>query len=240
MTQSIPRPHPESGNMLVYILGAILLLGILIVASKGNYQPGAGIDQEGLTLKVSQVRRYAAELERGVQFAMQNGISETELRFSHPNALSTYGTYGTNPKAEIFNPAGGGVEWRDPPTGIQVTSSPWTFIGRNQVSGVGSTCTGADKNPCVDLVAFLSDVTQSFCIALNNSAGVTNPSGIPPKETSNINTASAFSGTFSYQTGMNTSGGHTSSKPEACIEATNVNGAAAGGKYYYYKVLLAR
>lgn len=229
----------QSGNILIYILGAIFLLGILIVITKGNYQPGTGIDAEAVVIKVSEVRRYASELERGVQFVMQNGISETDIRFAHPNAASAYGTYGTNPKAEIFHPQGGGVEWKDPPSGVQVSAKPWYFIGANAAKGSGSTC---NQSSCSDLIAFLPDVTQAFCIQVNNSTGVQNPSNIPPKEAgSAVVESTQFAGTFTYAQTLDTTGEYITSKKEGCFEG---NGASAtlglAGHYYYYKILSSR
>mgnify|MGYP000326001555 CR=1 FL=1 len=52
----------ESGNMLIYILGAIFLMGLLIVIVKGSFQPGTGIDAEKAQIMANQIRAYGAEL----------------------------------------------------------------------------------------------------------------------------------------------------------------------------------
>lgn len=235
---SLSRTPSQSGNMLVYILGAIFLLGLLVVITKGNYQPGAGIDQEALTMKVSEVRRYGSELERGVNYILQNGQSETAIRFAHPSAAAGYGTYGTTPKAEVFNPAGGGVEWKDPPAGIQTTVTPWFFNARNVVANVGST---ASVNSAVELLAVLGSVTKDFCLAVNTSIGVPTASGVIPKENDTVNLGTPFVGAFTYGAWLNTPDKVLDGFQEGCIEG-NTGSAATGltGTYYYYKVLLTR
>lgn len=227
--------HSESGNMLIYILGAILLIGILIVATKGNYQPGASIDGEKVTLQALQVRRYASEIERGLNFAMQNGLVESDIRFAHSKALPAYGTYGTNPKAEIFHPEGGGVEWRDQPANIQTLSAPWVFTGMSHVLNVGTSCAQAT---CSELLAILPNVSKAFCIQMNNAVGIENPSGNPPVELNSFNYATPFAGTFTYSTVLDTTGNYTSGRTEGCFEGKG--GDAVAGRYYYYKVLLVR
>lgn len=49
------RRQNQSGNMLIYILGGIFLLGILIVLLKGNAQEGAGIDADKIAVSVQKM-----------------------------------------------------------------------------------------------------------------------------------------------------------------------------------------
>lgn len=233
------RQISQSGNILVYILGAIVLLGLLIVITKGNYQPGTGIDEEASVIKVTQVRRYSSELERGIAYAMQNGATETELRFAHDKAAAGYGTYGTNPEAEIFHPRGGGVEWRDPPAGIQTAVTPWVFTAANTVKQVGSQCADA---ACTDLVAILPNVTRTACIQFNKSIGTPNPNDAPPKETGTIRLNTLFAGSYTYNQNIDVTGEYLTRQPEGCFEGSHASDPNLGltGRYYYYKVLLAR
>lgn len=235
----------QSGNMFVYILGAIFLLGILLVITKGSFQEGTGIDSEKIVLQVNEVKRYAAELERGVSYVMRNGYSETDIRFAHSNSGSTYGV-GINdvPGRQIFNRAGGGVEWRGPPSGAQTAASDWVFNARNSVNKVGSgvdsgSCPSADE--CVELLAILPNVTKPFCLSVNLSNQITNPAGEPPKEADSFVTDNPFDGTFTGVEWLNVTGGYLNGRTEGCFEG-NGGSAALGeaGHYYYYRVLLAR
>jgi hypothetical protein len=218
-----------AGNMFIYIIGAIFLMGLLIVALKGSFQEGSGIDPEKNILLVNQVQRYGAELERGVSYILRSGYSESELRFAHPNAASAYGLITDIPARQVFAPEGGGVEWRAPPAGLQTTLTPWTFSGEAKVVGVGSN--GTDPS-AAELIAFLMYVPKSFCLEVNNSNGITNPSGNPPTDADGFTWNVPFIGNFAAVGGINSTGNELFGKMQGCVEAS--------GAYHYYRVLLAR
>ena len=91
MDHSFEKSCPQSGNILIYIIGAIALIGLLTVMVKGSTLPGAGIDREELELRASDIQQYAMELERAVAYILQSGYSESDIRFAHPNHSSAYG-----------------------------------------------------------------------------------------------------------------------------------------------------
>lgn len=226
----------QRGNILIYILGAIFLIGLLIVLMRGSFQEGAGIDAEKNILLATQIQRYGAELERGVRYVLANDYSEADIRFAHPQAAVAYGVITSIPQRQVFAPEGGGVEWKAPPSGSQATPGAWMFVARNAVTQVGSTCAAAG---CTDLIAVLPTVTREVCVEINKLAGVANPSGNPPEEVDALSFSPLFTGgTFGYDQELNTTGNHTSARREACIQGNG--GDAASGSYYYYRVLLVR
>lgn len=221
-----------AGNMLIYILGAIFLMGLLIVALKGSFQEGSGIDPEKTAMLVGQVQRYGAELERGVSYVLRNGYSETDIRFGHPNSPS-YGLITDVPARQVFAPEGGGVEWRDPPAGSQTHITPWLFVGRNTVSAIGTTCAGPQ---CTDLMAVLKNVTKDFCLRTNDANGINNPAGNPPQDTG-VNVHTPFEGLYTFSSSLDAITG----KQEGCFEGGYTDESyGLTGRYYYYRVLLAR
>jgi hypothetical protein len=236
------RRKKQSGNIFIYILGAIFLMGILIVVVKGTFQPGTGIDAEKAQLMASQIRAYGSELERAVNLVISNGFSESDIRFSN-SADSAYGalTPATTYIAErqVFHAKGGGAEFKSAPSGSQVIAAPWVFTGSNLVEGVGKSCT---TTQCTELIAVLPDVTKAVCIQINNTVGITNPSGNPPREASNFNYInSKFAGNYAYQTYLETTGDYTKYKLEGCFEGNSASPDTGQiGHYYYYKALLVR
>ena len=74
--------NSQSGNILIYILGAVFLLGALTIMVKGSSAPGGGIDEEALIIRVSEVQNYGRELEQAVSYIFQNGHSEADIRLS--------------------------------------------------------------------------------------------------------------------------------------------------------------
>ncbi len=219
----------ESGNIIFIILLAIVLIGMVTAALRSGGLESAGIDREDLTIKVSQVRQNAAEIERAVTFALNNGISEVDISFAHPDAPSDYGTYGTNPQAEVFHPQGGAAAWREAPSGVLFSSGGhWEFYGATAIPGVGS-----DK---ADLVAVLPNVTEAFCDQINqiNGQNPTQPSD--PGACVNGGSADRFKGATPFSVAPNTMDVPTFTvvpAMESCVEC-------AGGIYHYYHTLLAR
>lgn len=227
----------QSGNVFIYILGAIVLLGLLIVMVRGSNAPGSNIDAEALAIKVSEVRQYGDELQRAVTFILQNGHSETDIRFAHPKAHADYSASGNIdniPSRQVFNKMGGGATWREPPSGIQTSITPWVFNARNMLRYIG-TSGSTDAN--VDLLAILPYVTKDFCIAINKASNVNPPSGTPPLEDATADITSRFAGSYSYVSWIADTAQLLSGKAEGCFEG---GGTPAAGTYHYYRVLLAR
>lgn len=233
------RYNPQSGNVLVYILGAIFLLGILVIAVKGSSTPGAGIDPEQLTIRVAEVQAYGKELEDAVTYIMVNGHSESDIRFAHPNADSAYGDITDTPSRQIFSRDGGGAQYRDPPAGIQTTVTPWHFTGRNTVNGVGTNeVVGTGNLQSADLAAILNNVSKDFCVLINEKNDIENTAGDPPQDSNDIILNLPFTGSYAETTTIGDQGtGKTFGKLEGCVEGDNNPPA---GTYHYYRVLLSR
>lgn len=162
--------NTQNGNILFIILLAIGLMAALTAAIQQTSRPdGANIDQESLVIRTSEVQRYASELERAVMFIIGNGISESDIRFAHPQASSDYGDLSADgdPSDQVFHKDGGGASYRSPPSGIN-DGSAWEFYGGTAIPGAGS-----NK---ADLVAVLPNVTDEFCQRVND---LNNQSGTP-------------------------------------------------------------
>ncbi len=225
----------QSGNILLYILGAIFLLGLLAIMVKGSVSPGASIDRETLELRVNEVQAYGNELERAVAYVLQGGYSESDIRFAHPNASSAYGDITDIPERQIFDEVGGGATYREPPEDIQTIATDWSFNGRSVVSLIGSNTIGGSADP--ELIAFLPYVTKEFCLLVNDNNNITNPSDSPPQDTAQVRLQHPFDGVFFYNTTILDATDHLSGQLEGCFEG-DVDPVA--GTYHYYRVLLIR
>lgn len=224
----------QSGNMFVYILGAIFLLGILLVALRSGYQPGAGIDTEKGMLQASQIQKYASELERGVTFIMQNGRSESDLRFAHVSAPG-YGTPGDTPARQVFEPTGGNVEFKAPPSGAN-DGTMWQFYGNTHIRDLG---TNSGTGIRSELLAVLPNVTAAVCNEINRAVGQTIDITLnnDPGANGCVYGGTVFTGTFVTGATSNTIDHTMFSKlppKEACVKCQS------DGNLHYYRVLLAR
>lgn len=220
----------ESGNIIFFILLAIVLIGLVTAALRSGGLEGANTDREDLTIKVAQVRQTASEMEHALNLIMQNGVSELDISFASPDAPSNYGTYNANPPAEVFNPKGGGARYNTPPAGVN-DGSGWAFYGNTALPGVGS-----DK---ADLVAVLPNVTKNFCDQINSINGQTAQQPTDTGSCVNGGAGVQFSSATRFVNGgQNTMDEATFTvqpASEACVQCN-----AGGMSYNYYHALMAR
>lgn len=240
--------HSESGNILIMILVAIVLIGVLTAAiQSSSRQEGSTIDEEALIIRTTEVQRYASELERAVNYIMQDGKSESDLRFAHPNFThSDYGDLSADPDPsdQVFHMSGGAAEFRDPPDGIN-DGSEWEFYGGTHIPGMG---TGR-----AELIAVLPNVTQAFCDRINQINGQTGTpadtgasaaSGADPGSCLHIGALGRFDDAQQFYTTVNTVDDTTfedapesteaAPAPQACVVCT------LDSENHFYHVLLVR
>lgn len=228
----------QSGNILIYILGAILLLGLLIMLVKGSFQEGTGIDSEKTVLKAQQVQSYASELERGVNYVLRNGVSETDIKFAVPTgftAIPIYGAY-TDSEPMVFAPKGGGVEYKMPPTGVN-DGTAWRFFANTHFTDLGTDDANTRK---AELIAVLPNVTDAFCSQINRNMKQSidlTANTDPSANGCMYNPGFDFVGAYSYGSTANVLDDTKLTNvpaPEACVKCASDN------KLHYYKVLLVR
>jgi hypothetical protein len=241
-----PR-QAERGNMLFIILIAVVLIGLLTAAIQRSNRPeGANIDKETLVVRATEVQRYASEIERAVLFILQNGKSESDIRFAHPDAPSDYGDLGADadPTDQVFHRLGGGATYRDPPEDVN-DGSAWEFYGGTALPGVGS-----NK---ADLIAVLPNVTQQFCDRINKVVGQNGTpadtggslaAGANAGDCVNLGAAGRFGAAHTFYTAPNTvdeasfEQDPSISQPYTATQACVV--CAADAAQHFYHVLLAR
>lgn len=251
------RDH-ERGNVLFMILIAVALIGLLTAAvSRTNRPDGASIDREALVLRVGEVQRYASELERAVNFIMQNGFSERDLRFAHYDAHADYGDFAadTDKRDQIFAREGGGANYRTPPNGVN-DGSAWEFYGGTHVPGMG-------RSDRAELVAVLPHVTAEFCDRINDlnsqsgtmlDDGNVTASGANAGECVNVGAIGRFDNGQQFYTTINTmnetaasfehDAATSAARPAAqgCVTCSMDTNAANGttDERHFYHVLMTR
>ena len=220
---------PESGNVIFFILLAIFLLGLVTAALRSTGIESAGIDREDVSIKVSQIRQNAGEYEHAVNLVMQNGISENDISFAALDAPSDYGTYNSNPKAEIFNTGGGAARFRSAPSGIN-DGSGWEFYGNTAIPQMGT--------DAPELLAVLPNVTEDFCQQVNLINGQTAQQPIDGGGCVNAGAGLRFGSSSHFSAAPNTMDEASFTlkpAPEACVQCS-----AGSTTYNYYHVLMAR
>lgn len=229
------------------ILIAVVLIGLLtaVIFSTSNTE-NATIDDETLTIRASEVQRYAAEIERAVMYIASNGKSEADIRFAHPDAPSDYGDLSADADKsdQVFHGNGGGAQYKTPPDGINDGSS-WEFYGGTALPGVGSAK--------ADLIAVLPNVTTQFCARINKLAGQSGTpadtggalaSGASAGNCLNMGSAGRFGSTYTFYATPNTTDTTTFEQdPETSGPRPALEGCvrcSADGKDHFFHVLMAR
>lgn len=226
-----------AGNALFIILLAIAMLGMLTaVVTQMTGSNMKAPDTERLGLKVSDVIQYAESLKTGVERVyLHNRRSESDIRFAHPDLDAAYGNPNTlDPEQMVFHTLGGGVDYRNPPAGVN-DGTPWFFTGSSCIpmigTGTATNCTSAGTSAS-DLLVILPNITEAFCTALRKTLGM---SGSIPADTGTAYDISDehFDGSFAASHAIANLDGQS----QGCFEGDTT---PASGTYHFYKVLLAR
>ncbi|MCB1551938.1 MAG: hypothetical protein KDJ26_08075 [Alphaproteobacteria bacterium] len=222
----------ESGNIIVYVLIGIVLVGLLTAAIRNVGGGKDNIDTEDLILKSGQIQRYAAELARGVSILLEKHVSEADIRFAHPDAAANYGLITNNPENQVFDVDGGRARYLLAPDGVN-DGSAWEFFGTSAIPQVGS-----DK---ADLIAVLPNVTLEFCNTINLQLGFdagTMPvdDGVGSPSCIMGGATDRFTGSFDDSSPNPLDDSSFSKLPayQACVQC------ASDSSYNYYYVLMAR
>jgi len=233
----IDAHQKQSGNVLFYILLAVLLVGSLtamISRSGSNSNQTGGFEKD--RVKASGILRYAKSVEQAVQQLVTNGISENDIDFlaidaGHDN------TNCTTADCEVFNRAGGGITHRTPAEALSLKSyaENWVVTAENRIYGFG--CDDFTAG-CTDIILIAPDIPEDICIAINKLQGITTSSGNIPDQ-------------LVFETGQYTgsiTAGDTNAlvgNPDEVTQAPEAKGKAAAciradSIYHFYQVLLAR
>ncbi|MEM7618067.1 MAG: hypothetical protein AAF244_01655 [Pseudomonadota bacterium] len=206
---------------------------MLIITLRGSNISSSGISEEDLSVRISEIQQYGAELENAVTFILEQGFSETDIRFAHPDADENYGVISDNRERQVFNKNGGGATYRMASPRIQVEPTEWLFNAENYIPDVGST---ENRNPDhdVELIAFLPNVTKQFCVVLNDKVGVINPGGDPPNDSGDLELSIEFAGDFNRVEALDDPDDILEGKTEGCFRTSD------GSSYIYYRVILIR
>ncbi len=248
---SLDQDARQSGNVLFIILLGVVLFGALsfsVMRTQGTVSETA--EPERLKMQATEIIRYAQDVRRAVDMMRANGLSESDIRFAHADLDVAYGTYGTNPTAEVFNPAGGGAyykkpkkEWLDPANITTADSGAWLFTGASEVFNIGTptddNCSAwpvADRPKCSELVMFLPYITRELCIAINQALNLGDATTTPSKDNTSMS-FTKFAGTFTYATQIRPTEVAYRGQEAYCIQGDS---SPATGTYHFYQVLIAR
>lgn len=223
----------SNGNVLFLILIAVVLFAALSYAVTQSSRGGGNADSEVNTLTASRMFQYSTAIQHGLhKMQILNGCGDTDISFARDGDGGGYDHTPVQPDTcRIFHADGGGVTYIE----SRSFHSSGTFIYLpNGISGVGD-----EDNS--ELLMLYTDLDRGTCIAINNLAGITNPSGNPPVDAAGDPWSGVeFTGTYADGiTGngdflQNTTGNEIQGQSFGCFAN------AAETLYYYFYVLIER
>ncbi len=243
---TISRKRPsESGNVFFYIFIAVALLGALSFAvSQSSRQTGKGLNDDRAQLAASEIISYGDTVAKAVGQMRLRGIRPHQISFAHPDAPAAYGAYDTNPRAEVFNPQGGGVIFRSPPV-LSGTGAPlsYNYVGAFAIDGVGLTGCALPASPpedCSELLITVQGLNETVCRMANDLLGIHDRDQALPEDSA-LPVAPLFAGNqsgtpdpFTYSDVIGEDGDSEQLRQHTAGCYKN------GANYIYYQVLIAR
>ena len=216
-----PTPQKLAGNVLIFILIAIFLLGgLTMLLSRGSQTTEETGSAERTNIKVSEMLRHTAGMEQAVQKLLMNGCSESQISFNSTKwgFPAQYDSLPANDKPEcyVFRSKGGNYPFKKVPEGLQTSATPSDYFitGFYDVLNIGSANT--------DLLIVVPGLTEQACAQVNRILGVQNYARMA------FSSTPVFTGTFPPSAGPSVvgSGGtnptYVAGKKAACLQSTSV------------------
>jgi len=220
----------ESGNVLFYILIAVVLLAALSFAVS---QDGRGsvetLSKDRARLAATDVLSYADTVGKAVGQLRLRGYSMEQISFENNIVAGYINANCTDDGCKVFHPEGGALTWISPPDDANDDTN-WVITDDMEVENIGRTC-GADG--CEDLTLQLLGVDAAVCQQINDMLDVAAPGTLPVNPD---NSAGLFTGTYAY---VDTIGDVAGSAKLAGLKAGCFT-STADSHNVFYKVLLAR
>lgn len=222
----------QSGNALVFVLIAVVLLGALtmMLTRSGGSSDDSG-DYERMQIYASEIMRFGKDLQNGVQTLISRNCSENTLNFDYSSAATGYENAAapSDQSCDLFSAKGTGLTWKTPPSNL--TSSAYLVNAANTLSGAGC---DTGNSTCTDLALWVTGLSVDACVQINQMLNVTNPSNAPPADSDNlVDTTTKFTGSYGFVRAVADAGSVISGKDAACIQTS-------AGNYAFYYVILKR
>ena len=249
--------HAERGNMLFYVLIAVVLLAALSYAvarsSRGNMQQ---LNQTKVDLYATEILEYVDSIANAVAQLRLRGCGELEISFEN-NVEAGYVNAGApaDNSCHVFHVNGGGVIYKEADEawldvadfdgGSNAVMGEWRFTFSDFVDGVGDACVFDDPS-CVDMLVVLPYLKNEICIAINDKVGIVVPhvqpeapdgQGIPEEASNHIH--EKFTGAIPAST-RSLDAPPIFGMTSACTSSDNGTLFLPDTENLYYRVLITR
>ncbi len=236
----------QSGNVLFLILIAVALFAALSYAITSSTRGGGNnISSEKAKSQASAILSFASTLQSAMtRMRISNGCGDNEYDFSNNiyksvanAALNTSNSNAPSSGAcDLFSPSGGGViPYVIPPEYTSSdTSTGWkkghgaARVRQVKLMGTDASAGTVSAN---DIMFTLSFLHKDVCLKINETLGITNPSGDAPESIESGTTSQYTNGSLSGNAMISFAAGDGT--PQLCFKTSS-------GEYIFMQVLLAR
>lgn len=225
----------QSGNVLVYILIAVVLFAALGFVVSNMMRGGTSVGGEKKAVMGDEILAYALAVREAVQaLRVSNGCAEEQISFERSPFDGSDSDYvnasaPSNFSCHVFHPDGGGLSSMRPPS--EISTSDYTYTGSFGVTDLGS-----DSE--AELAMILPGLGLIACQKINDRLGLGAPA-VDAMPNTDFYT-DEFTGAYSLSGGLGTGIGSGSAeydgKPAGCF----FENTATAGEYFFYQVLLSR
>lgn len=242
----------EQGTALFLILIAVALFAALSYAVTQSSRGSGSVDKELAYLRSSEIVQYGGMIQSAItRLKLANGCLDTQISFENPRDPGMYvnPSAPANKSCHVFDPAGGNVPWKTPPSGFANTGAErstinYFFTGGGCVAGLGtgsdSTCWNNGTNDDTELIMMVNYVSDENCRAYN----ATIKAGTPNDLNQVRSNGGSFSGAFDWIGQWGYEGGSTDShhihnsvtingKNTLCFQADPAQPTRAGNHIYF-------
>lgn len=224
----------ERGNILIFLLIAIILLGgltALLTRSGGSTNETGDFERQNIS--AGNLIRYASGIEQAVRKIQQFGCSENQISFDQA-VVAGYSHLNSpaDNSCHVFETAGGGQVYTPPNTDILDAAASalphygqWLFSGANEIQGLGTT---AGASTSAELTIILPFIEEEICEQINRTLDI---GTTIPQDSGNMDIALQYAGAFNYQ--QTISGAAIDGKKSFCIQG-NLDDAGTDISAYYF------
>ncbi len=204
-------PDSQKGNILVYLLICVALLGALTYTVANSSRSTSAIhltDSQAKTL-ATEILTYANHVQSAVSKLTLRGCTDTQINFEN-DTVSGYinASAPSDDSCDLFAANAGSITWVTPPIGMN-NGTPWFYTGA-AVAHNSNGYTSSNSADDADLVMLLFGLPQNICEKINKNIGIT---GVPVNDGTYGDTTK-FQGSYSYAEDIN--GLPEASQPSPC------------------------
>jgi hypothetical protein len=196
----------QAGNALFLILIAVALFAALSYAVTQSGKGGASTSNEQADLLAARMMQDAALVQSTVTRLLVSGCTLAKLNFDN-TVFAGYANASApaDKSCNVFDPAGGGLQWLVPPVRALLTVTRPYFYALTPIANLGTISDEAVNGKCIlsaqwasctELVMVVIDISKAVCMKINTRMGIAPGTLDVPQDHGIDSQGTPYNGTF--------------------------------------------